>query len=80
MHICGSGKIGCVQNENSRKLIVFIENKNFEANFCPFCGYQPERSKREDSVLNNIPEWGSSSSLNFEEWQRRCGALNSMET
>lgn len=41
---------------------------------------QPERSKREDSVLQNIPEWGSDSSLNFEEWQRRCGALNTMET
>ncbi len=41
---------------------------------------QSERSKREDSVLNNIPEYGSQSSLNFEEWQRRCGALNIVET
>lgn len=41
MHSCGSNKIGCVQNEKSKKLIVFIENNYFEANFCPFCGYQP---------------------------------------
>jgi len=42
---------------------------------------QPERSKREDP----IPEYGSESSLNYDEWQRRCrekgcGALNTMET
>lgn len=45
-----------------------------------FSYYQPERSKREDSVLKNIPEYESQSSLNFEEWQRRCGALNTEET
>lgn len=51
MHNCGDDNIGCVQNEKSEKLIVFIKSVHFEANFCPFCGYQPERSKRED--MNN---------------------------
>jgi hypothetical protein len=44
------------------------------------CSVCRERSKREDSVLNNIPEYGSQSSLNFDEWQRRCGALNTTVT
>lgn len=51
---------------------------------CSHCNknlyFQPDSSKREDSVLHNIPEWGSDSSLNFDEWQQRCGARNPMET
>ena len=42
--------------------------------------FQPDSSKREDSVLHNIPEYGSESSLNFDEWQQRCGARNMVET
>ena len=46
--------------------------------FCDvlFCKYQPERSKREDS----IPEWGANAPMNYDEWVKRCGALNIVET
>lgn len=47
VHKCGHDEIGCVQNEKSGKLIVFIKFNHFEANFCPFCGYQPERPSPE---------------------------------
>jgi hypothetical protein len=33
---------------------------------------QPERLNETAS----IPEYGSASSLNFDEWQRRCESLN----
>lgn len=38
--------------------------------------YQPERSKREDS----IPEYGAEAPLSYDEWEKRCGALNIVET
>jgi len=34
---------------------------------------QPERLNPETP----IPEYGANSSLNFDEWQRRCDSLNS---
>ena len=35
--------------------------------------------KKEDEILNNIPEWGSQSSLNFDEWQRQCRLAQSSD-
>ena len=70
--------------DNDEELLIHLSGINYKHLYKSinrfFDQYQPERSKREDSVLHNIPEWGSDSSLNFEEWQQRCGALNSMET
>lgn len=53
-HECGNSIFGCVYNNKSNKLIVFINHAHFEANFCPICGFsiQPERSKREDLKVN----------------------------
>ena len=48
MHQCGNENKGCVQNK-SGKLIVYIFGSHFEANFCPFCGYQPDRLRRVDT-------------------------------
>ncbi len=54
--------IVCIHNEVDEILILYEKikiKKSFwvkerQVNFCPFCGfsYQPERSKREDSITN----------------------------
>jgi hypothetical protein len=67
MHSCGDNKIGCVLNEPSGKLIVFIKDRHFEAKFCPYCGYQPERLSEKDRKVcdsPNTPTKGSESSRN----------------
>jgi hypothetical protein len=52
--------------------------------FCPFCGYQPERSKREDDNGVYVRFTGKCMD-NFTDDLKididcRCGALNTMET
>ena len=53
----------CEHDSNNVILIIDHDTCISEIiiNFCPVCGFQPERSKREDV-------------------ERRCGALNIVET
>jgi hypothetical protein len=82
MHKCGNGKVGCVQNEKSGNLIVYIESRHFEAKFCPYCGFQPERSKREDDIMYLFCGICNDYYHVFidKDHISRCGALNPMET
>jgi len=56
--------------------------------FCPICGedLRPERSKREDFCIDNLvneymEEMNNNSVYDFANWlNKRCGALNTMET
>ena len=59
-------------------LPIYYEEREIIQEFIEtfFNQYQPERL----SEKTPIPEYGAKSSLNFDEWQRRCDSLNSMET
>jgi hypothetical protein len=50
-HKCESNEkynFECYQDENG-ELHLGVEEYETTVKFCPFCGFQPERSKREDS-------------------------------
>jgi|ERR1051325_279529 hypothetical protein len=38
-HACGNNEFGCVLNEPSRTLIVFMKSQTRVVNYCPFCGW-----------------------------------------
>jgi hypothetical protein len=47
-HACGDNNIGCVLNVPSNTLIVFIKNRHFRANYCPFCGFRVEKGETDE--------------------------------
>lgn len=70
-HDCKKGSFSCYQDREIDPLLLRCFDEEglmdiFEiAEFCPFCGYQPERSKREDSE-NQCPVCLSDFSLGDE--------------
>ena len=67
--------MACENNKCEKYGMHHDYENGVEIRKCEFCkrDNQPER-------LNEtapIPEYGSASSLNFDEWQRRCDSLNS---
>ena len=84
---------------DSNNVILIIDHdyciSEIIINFCPVCGFQPERSKREDHYIGGyfLPPWNLNEHpektegwIAFQEEQRKnpkyygCGALNIVET
>jgi hypothetical protein len=73
LNISGNGCSEC----NTFQVKEYYE----DVKYCPFCGYQPERSKREDHNLVYLDEKGDKTPIrDLFNPKYGCGALNTMET